>query len=283
MSRKPFSQVLKNASIDLRREYDRLYSLFYLQTFQINQTSSTNLRDYCATHFVSFPFRGTCVSLDDFDEFYGHHYEKTPKDIDQDYLVSFCEYIYNILYYSRGIGYNGLGFIQAFDLSEPIQFCLQQVLRVIEAIGYMPNVQDGITDFAPKNQASISVAEIVDSDLSYKVIEYNHYSMKGDLERKKSILLSLADKLEPQRAKLKQINSALESDLFYLLNSANVRHNNSDPKGKNYIAIVAGMDNSTTEKWYDDIYQMCLLAFLELDNIERKERVKQLKQEITDR
>ena len=106
--------------------------------------------------------------------------------------------------------------------------------------------------------------------------------MKGDLERKKSILLSLADKLEPQRGKLKQINSSLESDLFYLLNSANVRHNNNDPNGKNYIAIVASMDNDTIEKWYDDIYQMCLLAFLELDNIERKERVKELKQSISE-
>lgn len=282
MSRIPFSQVLKNASIDLRREYDRLYSLFYLQTFQINQTSSTNLRDYCATHFVSFPFRGTCVSLDDFDEFYGHHYEKTPKDIDQDYLVSFCEYIYNILYYSRGIGYNGLGFIQAFDLSEPIQFCLQQVLQVIEAIGYMPNVQDGITDFAPKNQASISVAEIVDSDLSYKVIEYNHHSMKGDLERKKSILLTLADKLEPQRGKLKQINSSLESDLFYLLNTVNIRHNNSEPEGTKYKKVVAKMSKDSIEKWYDDIYQMCLLAFMELDNAERKGRVKELKKRISE-
>ena len=86
----------------------------------------------------------------------------------------------------------------------------------------MPNNQNGITDFVPKDQAAISVAEIVDPALSYRVIEYNHHSMKGDLDRKKATLIVLADKLEAQRAKLKQINTSLETDLFYLLNSVNV-------------------------------------------------------------
>ena len=283
MTRVPFSQILKAASVDLQREYDRLYNIFYMQKHQIDQGISLTLRDYCADNFVKLPFRGTCVSLDDFDDYYNRHFERVPADFDLDYLVSFCEYSYNLLINNTGIGYGGFGISQAFALSQPIQFYLQQVLRVVEAIGYMPNMQDGITDFVPKDQAAIAVAEIVDSNLSYKVIEYNHHSMKGDLERKKSILLALADKLEPQRNKLNSVNNSLESDLFFLLNSVNVRHNNSDPDGRKYITTIANMKNKEIEKWYDDIYQMCLLAFLELDNIDRKERVKQLKQEITDR
>ena len=122
-----------------------------------------------------------------------------------------------------------------------MQFYVQQVLTVIETIGYMPNNQNGITDFVPKDQAAISAAEIVDPALSYRIIEYNHHSMKGDLERKKATLIALADKLEPKRAKLKQVSGSLESDLFYLLNSVNVRHNNADQVGKNYIHFVADM------------------------------------------
>lgn len=121
---------------------------------------------------------------------------------------------------------------------------------------------------------------IVDPALSYRIIEYNHHSMKGDLERKKATLIALADKLEPKRAKLKQVSGSLESDLFYLLNSVNVRHNNADQVGKNYIHFVADMKDSDIEQWYDDMYQMCLLAFLELDHLERKERVKKLKEDI---
>lgn len=75
-------------------------------------------------------------------------------------------------------------------------------------------------------------------------------------------------------------NTSLESDLFYLLNSVNVRHNNAEQGGKNYIHFVADMKDGDIEQWYDDIYQMCLLAFLELDHLERKERVKKLKEDI---
>ena len=76
MKRIPFSQVLKNASIDIRREYDRLYSTFCLLKLADGTGNSVSLRDLCATNFISLPFRGTCVSLDDFDDFYGYSFEK---------------------------------------------------------------------------------------------------------------------------------------------------------------------------------------------------------------
>lgn len=46
------------------------------------------------------------------------------------------------------------------------------------------------------------------------------------------------------------------------------------------LHFVADMKDGDIEQWYDDIYQMCLLAFLELDHLERKERVKKLKEDI---
>ena len=55
---------------------------------------------------------------------------------------------------------------------------------------------------------------------------------------------------------------------------------NADQVGKNYIHFVADMKDGDIEQWYDDMYQMCLLAFLELDHLERKERVKKLKEDI---
>lgn len=73
----------------------------------------------------------------------------------------------------------------------------------------------------------------------------------------------------------------MESDLFFLFNSVNLRHNNADPDGKNYIPFVANMMDEEIEKWYDEAYQICLLAFLELDNVERKDRVNKLKKDTT--
>ena len=104
--------------------------------------------------------------------------------------------------------------------------------------------------------------------------------MKGDLERKRATLIALADKLEPMRVKLKQINASMEADIFFLFNNVNLRHNNADPEGKNYKPLVAKMAENEIEQWYDDTYQMCLLAFLELDHLDRKPRIDQLKTDI---
>ena len=62
-----------------------------------------------------------------------------------------------------------------------------------------------------------------------------------------------------------------------LFNKMNLRHNNSDPETKNFVPFMATIEEHEIEKWYDETYQMCLLAFLELDNIERTEKLDALK------
>ena len=279
MKRKPFSQVLKDAKVDIKREYDRLYAMFCIhKVTNINGIEMT-LKEICAANFINLPFRVTCITLEDFDDFYGYNFEKEPDDFDLDYLVRFCEYSYNLSAYNQGFAYG----MPMTGVEGAVHIYIQQVIRVVDAIGYTGNVKDGVTDFVPKDQAAISVSEIVEPDLSYKVIEYNHHSMKGNLDQKKAIIRALADKLEPQRKKLKAINTSLESYLFNLFNTVNIRHNNIVKGSKNYIQLVAEMDNNELEKWYDDTYQMCLLAFLELDNVERKTRIKKLKEDIEKR
>lgn len=272
MSRIPFSQVLKNAKIDIRREYDRLYELFFRSIVDCDTANITTLYYLCDKNFTAYPFRGTCISLNDFNVFYGYRFKEHPSNFDLDYLISFCEYSYNL---AKNIPPGSL----CSEWNEAIHFYLQQINLVVEKIGYMANPQGAVIDFVPKDQVAISVAEIVDPNLSYRVIEYNHHSMWGDLERKKETLRALGDKLEPLRPKLKQINASLASDIFFLLNTLNIRHNNTD-SGKKQIPFVSDMDKAAIEQWYDDTYQLCLLAFLELDNLVRKDRVKLLRENL---
>ena len=42
------------------------------------------------------------------------------------------------------------------------------------------------------------------------------------------------------------------------------------------------MDKEALENWYDELYQMVLLAFLLLDNVERTGKVKELKGKIAE-
>ncbi len=272
MERKNLAQILVEANIDIKREYDRLYSSFYLQKNQDMYGNYYSLQELCAANFINIPFRGTCLNLDDFDDFYDIHFEKVPSNFDLNYLILFCEYTYNFaLYLNINMTPMHLG------MNTPQQVYLQQIAKAIEAIGYMMVQKENITIMIPKSQEAIAVSEIVPSDLSYKVIEYNHHALQGNIEAKKAILLLLANQLEPKRNQLKNVNRLLETNIFFLYNSMNIRHNNCDINSNSYKEYTANMSKKNLEIWYDEIYQLSLLAFLELDNIERINRIEELK------
>lgn len=271
MERKSFADVLKEAKIDIRREYDRLYELFY----ETEISEDCTIKGQCELDFDYIPFCGTCISLEDFNDTYGFHFEKNPRDFDLNYLINFCEYSYNLVVHLKP------SIFSAILGPSHIDKYLSQVQKVINLIGYTEAEKDnGLTIFVPADQVTISVAEIIDKSVSYRVIEYNHHSMAGDLKGKRAILQQLANSLEPKRSRLKQINAGLEDKVFYLFNTVNIRHNNAEPGTKKYHQFVADMDEKTLEEWYDDTYQLCLLAFLEMDNLERKERVSKLKVDV---
>jgi len=272
MERRNFAQVLKEAKVDITREYYRLYAMFNNRNIE----SNISFRDICEENFERLPFRGTCISLSDFDDYYGFNFEKEPKKVDINYLINFCEYVYNLAIYNRGIPHM-YSFWQ--DGSNEI---LLHISKVIELVGYMAVQDEAVTIFVPKSQPSIVVSEMLPADLSYKVIEYNHHSMKGDLARKQATLKLLADQLESNRATLKSLNKSLEDDLFYLLNSINIRHNNIDTNSTKYKKAVGDMTKEELEEWYDRTYDICLYAFMTLDQADRNAKVKALKQRIED-
>lgn len=222
--------------------------------------------------FLDVPFRKTCLSIEDFDSTYGFHFVEKPYKFDLNYLLSFCEYTYNFV-----IWMSCESNLFRYGNRQKSQFYIDQVRRVIESIGYMPLIQGYVTTFIPKMPEAITVSEIVSPEISYKVLEYNHYTMKGDIARKRETLRILADQLEPKRAELTTINRELESNVFFMFNNMNIRHNNCTEGDKNYKEVVAKMTQDELESWYDETYQLCLLAFLELDNVERTKKVSELK------
>lgn len=279
MNRIPFVEKLKHVSIDIKREYRRLYELFYQREYSnVFLDSTFTLKEVCEDSFTGMPetFRGTCISLEDFNENHGFRFPAKPKGLDMNFLIAFGEYSYNLilncLYCDDGSAYET-------EAREAEQEYLRHVEILAEKIGFMLYEKEGLFELVPIDQAAISVSEIID-DISYRVIEYNHQSMRGDIEGKKAILIELAGKLEPLRSQLKNTDKTLEDDLFMLLNNLNIRHNNIEKGSSKYIPYIAEMDRDDLEKWYDDIYQMCLLAFLELDNVDRKKRVDELKKAI---
>ena len=271
--RKNFAEVLKNGKVDIRREYSRLYNLLYA-TFDDGSIEGSSLYKHINDQFSKIWFRGTAITLEEFDEEHGFSFERQPKDFNIDYLISFCEYLYNLILGYMGTLYN--------PNQNDLLFVLKQIDTVIAAIGYMPATRDNFTIFVEQSQSAIAVSEIIeDNDLAYKTIYYNHHSMKGDITGKKEILLKFANCLEPKSKLLHSINASLKDDLFYLFNNLNIRHNNIDNADNRYYKkYVNNMSSEQIEEWYDETYQMCLLAFLEIEQYERKKRFDILKDDI---
>lgn len=267
MKRIPFSEVLENASVDIKREYDRLYAMFY-----IHKIPTDSLWDVCAKNFLRVPFRGTCITLDDFDDFHKIAFEKSPAQFDVDYLVSFCEYSYNLVLYSQ----NGYDFVPMMGMISPLQLYMNQVRKVIELIGYTENLQDGVTDFVPKNAEVIIAAKSVnDAKVSYDILEFNHHSMKGNLEEKRKALCSFANYFEQKRGELKRFNKDFENNLFTMFNNFNIRHDND---GNN--PLLENTSNEKLEEYYDITYELCLTAFSIIGGADSNRKAKDLRTNI---
>lgn len=274
--RRNFAQILKSGKIDYKKEYKKLYDLLFDGETDING-NCCSIYTILSDSFTSFYFHGTYLSLQEFDEENGFNFPAPVKENPKfDDLIKLMEYFYNML----------VGYMNSHDISFfsniNTQFLMQHILAVCEAIGYRQEMEDGFTVFVEKNAVAANVAEsdLIPDDLSYKLITYDHYSMRGNIEAKKAIILRLAGILEGQKAKLHQVNPSLEKDLFYIFNNFNIRHNNCERISKDYKPVIADMDKNELEKWYDETYQMCLLAFMEIEQAERKPKFDVIKAEI---
>ena len=270
MTRRTFADVIKNAKIDIRHEYLKLYDMFYGNDFEYR---IVNLYEACSDYFINYSFRGTCITLYEFEIINDLHFYPDEKRFSQDCFIRFCEYTYNLTKHIKQTENQYLVLLQIY---------IKQIDLIIEKIGYEKH-KDSETNvyiFVPKLPEAIAVSEIIEPTLSYKVIEYNHHSMKGDLSRKRETLLKLANLLEARRQELKSVSSSLEKSVFSLFNNINIRHNNNDPQSGNYHKFVANMSDEELEKWYDETYQLCLLCFLEMDNVERKRKIIELNDNI---
>ena len=145
--RRNFAQILKDAKIDIKAEYQKLYGLLFDRSIQVSNTKRISAYDELSDYFINFSFRGTCLSIDEFNDFYGFHFEREPKDFDIDYLVSLCEYTYNMLMGYQRVNGNGMGYGYMSAMPINIPFYVMHIQRVIEAIGYMQSNQDGFAIF----------------------------------------------------------------------------------------------------------------------------------------
>lgn len=290
MARKNIFQIIESKR-DITQEVLRLNSLLnnekgisiYKETSSVLPPQfykSSRVEDFVDSYiFKLWKCRGTCVSLEDMAETLGIEDMFTDEDYSEENILIYVEYVANVLFLATKVR---LAEKYSYYLNDSYVATRENLDNLLGWMNYERRVFEKKEQvlIVRKSAATTAVAEIVEENLSYQIVKYNHHSLKGDIESKKAILLALGSELEPKRKDISEINKRLADDIFFMLNNLNLRHNNRSKSDKNYKEAVAKMRKTALEDWYDELYQMLLLAFLELDNKERSERVSELKTKI---
>lgn len=271
---------IASASINISNEVDRIVSMSVEEKSTYYPPYDLTLFEFVDQRcFRDWNYRGHFVNVKDFLEAVNYNeIIKSAKNGDTEAFMILIELTYNLW---------NLAYCDIIDKDSLSKwnnnfFHLRDVmLDNLEKYNHKSYIDDERILIIEDKPEVTAVAEIIEQDLAIDIIRYNHRSMQGEIELKKKILISLGSELEPKRKELQVLNKQLSEDIFFMLNNMNLRHNNRSKKdmGK-YKEYVAKMTKARLEKWYDELYQMMLLAFLLLDNVDRTENVKELKEKI---
>lgn len=284
MSRRSIFEMISE-TFNLAHELQRIKRLFEKEypIFVFNDGMHYSVRGYVRKYgFYQWRNRGRCVDANDFLSLL--EYDKlwtSALDNMQDFFL-LIEIIYNFCWIVKR-DQNNIAISVDGDKEKYFTLLEKTLIDCLAHFNYRGEYFQQFEQLIVIEDKSevTAVAEIVEKEISYKVLRYNHYMLKGDLQAKKDILLVLSADLEPKREQIKALDKNLEDGIFYILNNLHLRHNNKTEGDKWFKQAVADMDDATMELWYDELYQMILLAYLQLDQVERNKRIKALKQVVT--
>ena len=265
MGRSNFFERMER-ELNLQHEYEKLDDIVLNEWM-----GECTINDYISKHFRKWKNRRNFVSFEELRQHLGFTYdddyitsvEKIPtaKITSVDTFLLYCEMMLNM--------FNSILFPYASSsLYRKVQSVIDTIMYDLEKLNHeMKSLDNDRIIIVQKDASVTAVADIVEPVLADAIVEYNHHLLKGNIEKKKEILRKIADALEPKRSELEQINKSFTSDLFYLVNNMNIRHNNCDNP------TFASLSDEEVEVWYDDIFQQELMAFLLLEQKERNARI----------
>ena len=260
-------------TIDYQKEYEKIDSL----VLRPSALRSQSLEDDIECYFKIWKYNANYLSFKELRDqleftFECDDYYNVPtgyiKDVND--FFDYCEMIINMieLLPDEKVIYHGKNVNEIMRL---INFDLNSLNHEIRKV-------DDRYLIIQKDAAVSEVVDLVEDSLAKIILEYNHYVLKGDLDRKKNILVKIGNALEPKKSEIKGINNQLYKDYFYLINNMDIRHNNCDSSDKsNYNAYFDKLTLKEKEEWYDEIYQMVLLIFLLLENKGRSTKIANIK------
>lgn len=274
MARQNYFDILNQMEFDPQRELKNLMDLLEMERNFKSIYYETSLNSAISDNFLDYPNRSTFTSYSQMVEFVGLNIYNTTEQ-----LFVFSEFLVDI--------FCNLAEKFTEEESEFIQIIFDNIKRFLELSNHeLITLDNGNKIIVEKNVYASEASQIVSEtsiEEAIKVLEYNHFSNKGNIQRKKEILIALANYLEPFRRELNyseelkdimKVNNqkviAFEK-LFEMYNNFGLRHNNSNQ----YHLDLA---DDELEQWYDDIYTSTLFVILSMDESRILSKLKTLRE-----
>ena len=268
--RKNLYELLSERVFDVKTEYSTLWKLFCIEECYHHSYSSYSIAKWIdKQYFRNLPFRGTYASLPELLNGIGLH-ERS--DVDLDKLLLFCELICAMLPSLKSLD-DGNVKRQVKVVSENIDYILERTNHEV--------IEDpsGHYIVVEKNKSAALAAGLVgDETVAFELIEYNHFGLKGDLEGKRKLLVSIASYIEPILRDHTLQNKGyrqLESDAGFLFNNFHIRHNNK--AGNTAKAYISSISNDELEEWYDKAYEVAVSVIIINDYLSINQELSEIK------
>lgn len=273
MVRQNYFDILNQMEFDPQRELKNLVDLLKMEN-NLGRGYYTTINSAISDNFLDYPNRSTFTSYSQMIEVIISNIYNTTEQ-----LFVFSELLVDI--------FCNLAEKFTEEESEFIQVIFDNITRFLELSNHeLITLENGDKIIVEKNVYASEVSQIVSETSiqdAIKVLEYNHFSNQGNIQRKKEILIALANYLEPFRRELnnsEELKDILKVNnqkviafekLFEMYNNFGLRHNNSNQ----YHLDLA---DDELEQWYDDIYTSTLFVILSMDESRILSKLKTLRE-----
>lgn len=257
---------------DYELERYRIETLFQRTKFYVPDgfgVRTTTYKALAEEPFFSSRLRGTSVSISDFLEGCAQYWKKPSLEG----LLLYCEVIFNIvLACDNELRHEK----EANKISTQI---IENILRVTEKLGYdIHKDEDSLYFVTKKDALAVDVIqEIDDKAVSLAILEYNRFSLRGDVTRKKELLGIVAHAVEPliKDPSLRSKCPEVFDDIKFGLNNLNIRHNNVE--GANLKSALLSISDANLEKLYDSLFSSLLILLRIAQNQKGHEAMDKMK------
>ena len=267
-------EILEKREIKPADEFARLVALFQYEWGPYRQKVSLKQIINNVFHKIPIQLRQTFLSVDDLlkgiDLSEDHINWKQWKD-----LFLYSEMLLNLINFTKIY----------FEKDDIARETARQIVSNIDVILEKTNhewvqIKEGyvIVDKNPATTEAIECLEEKDAELALKMIEYNRVLLKGNLDRKREILASMAGYVEPMKNLFSgTIYFSLYNDSRNMANKLNIRHNNT---GIDTLPEYAKeWSEKEFEEWYDNAYHTLLMVILAKKQLEITQNFNKLKSE----